>query len=163
MAQWHPPWIARFETRRHADRPCSAMGSSASRYSAYIARSCIGGIDNGRRRPVPSVWGIERRRPGAHTAPWRGPFLLRVPWPLFPHARVPPLLPLAHDALVPTPRRDALHQPGVVHRRKAPTDVRSAPPVDVALLDAHRHRSQGLRGVAARAKSLGEPAPNSPS
>jgi hypothetical protein len=95
------------------------------------------------------------RRQGAHAAPLGGPFLLRVPLSLCQHARVPPLLPMAHDALVPNPLRDALHQPGVVDRLKAPTEVRIEHPVDVALLDAHRHRIQGLRGAAARSQSRG--------
>ena len=60
----------------------------------------------------------DMRRQGAHTAPLGCPFLLRVPLSFFQHARVQPLLPVAHDALVPNPMRDALHQPCVVNRVK---------------------------------------------
>jgi hypothetical protein len=66
--------------------------------------------------PVQDVVLGDRRRQGAHTAPWRGPCRLRGPLTCFPPARVQPLLPLAHDALVPKPRRDARHQPGGVNR-----------------------------------------------
>ena len=83
----------------------------------------------------------------------RGPLLLRVPWPFFQHARVPPLLHVAHHALVPKPLRDALYPPGVVHRGKAPTDVRIKHPVDMALLTAHRHRIERIMGAAPRATS----------
>jgi len=102
---------------------------------------------------------VDVRRPGAHTAPLGCPFPRRVPWSCFPHARWPPCLPGAHDARVPHPRRDARHQPGVVDRLKAPTDVRLTHPVDVALLEAHRHGIQGSMGAAAGATSRGEAAP----
>ena len=94
----------------------------------------------------------------AHTAPLWAPFLLRVPLSLFQHAGVPPRLHVAHDALGPNPMLDALHQPGGGDRIKAPPDVRLKHPVDVALLDAHRHCLQGIMGAAAGATSRGEPA-----
>src|SRR5262249_45728836 len=59
-------------------------------------------------------------RQGAPAAPLGCPFLLRVPLPLCQHTRVQPLLYVAHDALVPTPVRDALPQPGMVNRLKRP-------------------------------------------
>jgi hypothetical protein len=90
--------------------------------------------------------------------PLGGPFFLRVPWPRFQHACVQPLLSVAHDALVPQPMRDALHQPCVGHRVKDPTDVRSKHPVDLAFRTAHRHRSERLMGAAARSQSRGEAA-----
>jgi hypothetical protein len=97
---------------------------------------------------------VDMRRHGAHTAPLGGPFLLRVPWSFFQHARVPPLLHVAHDALGPHPLRAALHQPGVVQRVQEPTEVRLKPPVAMALLQAHRHRLERLMGAATRSTSL---------
>jgi hypothetical protein len=46
------------------------------------------------------------------------PCLRRVPLSFFQHARVQPLLHVAHDALVPNPMLDELHQPCVVNRVK---------------------------------------------
>src|SRR5262245_34239709 len=72
-------------------------------------------------RPPPSVGPPRQdivqadiRRSGTEPPPWRCPFCLLVPVPLFQHARFQPLPHLACKAPVPNPRLDALHQPFVV-------------------------------------------------
>lgn len=87
------------------------------------------------------------------------PVLLRVPLACCQHARVPPLRPGAHDALLPQPVRETLQQPCGGDGLKAPTAVRGQPPGDGALLAAPRHGLQGIMRAATGAQSLGEAAP----
>jgi hypothetical protein len=108
---------------------------------------------------VQAVRPVDVRRHGAHPAPLAGPFHRRGPWPCCPPARVPPWLPVVHDALVPPPLRAELHQPCGGDRLHAPTAVRLTHPVAGARRDAPRHGLQGLLWAAAGAQAIGAPAP----
>jgi hypothetical protein len=99
----------------------------------------------------------EVRQERTCATPLGRPFLLLSPVPILQHARLEPRAAVAHDALVPHPVRDTLHQPCVVNRIVQATNVGIEYPVAVALFPPDGARIPRVVRAAAWAGTVREP------